>query len=346
MGGDDDMIETLRPARPFDRHAVIRPRHPRHRRAQRQAVCDGREQLLHIFAAPAFDGTPDRPARDLEQPVVLAEAGEGFRRIMSDLTGRDGPDRRGHRIEVILAKRRPIIIGVEIIAERRSFHLFEMARRLGVETADVEEHRPEARAEQILLLRKESEKVIACIFERAICERHGESHLRRLGRDPEMIEKRGEVRIGGLVVDDEAGVDRDLALATGDVDRIAVAAGAVVLLDDRDIMGAGQEPGRRQARHAGSHDSNFQTGIQCVTRHETTFWQRVSKVWTRTWPQCTRRDIRLVLANGSPVAPPPLRFRRRKPRGDPTSRADRRREHAECRNPASSSKPSARRRVA
>ena len=63
----------------------------------------------------------------------------------------------------------------------------------------------------VALLGEYPGKAAPRIFEIAVVERDGEGHVRRLGRRLQMGEERGEVRIGRLVIDDEAGVDRDAA---------------------------------------------------------------------------------------------------------------------------------------
>jgi len=72
MRRDDDMIETSRPPD----HSTFTPSASRVTRrtpgVQQKAIRYRRDELFHIFAAAANDRTPDRPARDLEQAMVLA----------------------------------------------------------------------------------------------------------------------------------------------------------------------------------------------------------------------------------------------------------------------------------
>ena len=63
-------------------------------------------------------------------------------------------------------------------------------------------------------------------------------HLRGLGRDAELGEETQQGGVGLAVVDDEAGVDGQLAVGGRDPVRVGVAAEAVVGLVERDVGGA------------------------------------------------------------------------------------------------------------
>ena len=117
-----------------------------------------------------------------------------------------------------------------------------------------------------------------------------------------MLEKRRQVGIGRLVVDDEAGIDRDRALRPLDLDRVAVSAGIVALLEQRDVMRLRQKPRRRKPRDAGSDDSNFQAFIQCVRRHPPSFAQLSLSCAVTTCPTTSRYTLGLGewITSGTP----------------------------------------------
>ena len=78
--------------------------------------------------------------------------------------------------------------------------------------------------------------VAAGIFERAVLHRDGEGHAAGFGRDAQVAEQSGQVRIVLFVVDDEARVDRDPRATVCDFDRMAVAAQARLGLEQKDAM--------------------------------------------------------------------------------------------------------------
>ena len=127
---------------------------------------------------------------------------------------------------------------VEIVAERAEVAAAEVFRRLAEEAQDVAQHRPVARLQHIGGLSDEAAQIFAGIFEPAAVERDGERHVARPRLDAEVAEQRGEVRIGALVVDDEAAVDADAA----PVERVAVAAEPVGGLEQRHVADARQQP--------------------------------------------------------------------------------------------------------
>ena len=61
------------------------------------------------------------------------------------------------------------------------------------------------------------------------------------------------------IEDDEAGVDRDFALADGDENRVGMAAEAVRLLVDDDVVPPAEEPRGGEARDAGADDCDAKT---------------------------------------------------------------------------------------
>jgi hypothetical protein len=69
-----------------------------------------------------------------------------------------------------------------------------------------------------------------------------------------MGEKRGEVGIGVLIVNDKAGIDRRLAHHH----RMAVAADAPIALEQGYTMALRQQPRRRQAGNTAANDGDIE----------------------------------------------------------------------------------------
>jgi hypothetical protein len=69
-----------------------------------------------------------------------------------------------------------------------------------------------------------------------------------------MLEQRGEVGVGVLVVDDETGIDRDRALRARHRNGVRMAADPPVALIDRDVVLLTEQPGRRHPGNAGTYD--------------------------------------------------------------------------------------------
>ena len=86
----------------------------------------------------------------------------------------------------------------------------------------------------------------------------GEAHARRLGGHADGRQQSPEVRVGAVVEDDEAGVDVVRLVGRVHPDRIGVAAGVVVRLEERDVVVLVQEMRAGQAGDPGPHDRDLQ----------------------------------------------------------------------------------------
>ncbi len=247
MGRQHDMIEAARLAiRSLDTDRVLETRHLSHGVAQYDVAAERIAQTLDIAAAAAIDRAPDRAIGQLQQAVVVMEADEGGCGVLQHLVAGGRPDRGRHRKEMILPKRLAVAACVEIIAQRLAGERRGLCvpRRLGIEAAEIAQHRPEARAEQIAPLREEAREAGAAVFQASLVERDGEGHFRRLGRDAEMGHQRREIGVGRLVIDDEAGVDRHIRAAVlHDIDRVGMPAEPRRAFVQRDVMSLRQQPG-------------------------------------------------------------------------------------------------------
>ena len=85
---------------------------------------------------------------------------------------------------------------------------------------------------------------------------------------PELLEQRHQVRVGAVVVHDEARVDAE---PTGqrivDVDRVGVTAETIVGLEQHDVVVSGRAHGRRSARRCPNRRSRSGRRLRCDRRH-------------------------------------------------------------------------------
>ena len=134
------------------------------------------------------------------------------------------------------------------------------AGRRAIEAQDLLQHRPEARAEQVATLGEQGGRRI---FEPAQIQGHGEGHVGGPRLKPQMGEQGDQVRIGGVVEDDEAGVHRRLSGRGADVHGVGMAPQAVVALVDRHVVALRQQPGAGQGGDPRAHDGDPQarTGL-------------------------------------------------------------------------------------
>jgi hypothetical protein len=75
-----------------------------------------------------------------------------------------------------------------------------------------------------------------------------------------MIEQGGQIGVRSFIVDNEAGINR----RPGRVDCMAMTTDPIVRLEQGDIMGLRQEPGRRQARNSTAYNPDAQPAIALI----------------------------------------------------------------------------------
>jgi hypothetical protein len=112
----------------------------------------------------------------------------------------------------------------------------------------------EAGAQQIALLREQRPQRGAGIFQTAIVDADRERHLARLGRHAEAGEELREIRVVALIVDLEAGIDRQIPALRGHRDRVGMATGPGRRLVDHDVVALIEQPSGSEARYAGADD--------------------------------------------------------------------------------------------
>jgi hypothetical protein len=260
VGADDDVVVAFDAALQVAHldlavHATHRSHAPR-----QTHVLEALGEPRDIGPAAALDRPPDGAAGQPQQPVVAAETDEGLRRVVEQGAGGRRPDRRGHRQQMVIAEGLAETLALEEVAERQiRIGAGDAERRLAIEAQDLREHVPEARPEGVAPL---GEQGRGGVFEAAMVQRHGERHVGGPAADPEMLEQGDEVRIGGVVEDDEAGVHRRVRpVRRAHLDRVGVAAQAVgALIDDHPVL-AGEQPGAGQGRDARADHGDVQPAI-------------------------------------------------------------------------------------
>ncbi len=124
-----------------------------------------------------------------------------------------------------------------------------------VEAQDVEQHPVVSRAQQVAALGKDRiELGVAAIFEAGICAAKAETHVGRLVRDAQRAQQRGEMRVIAFVEHQKAGVHGQMLPVHRHIDRMAVAAGPAVCLEDGQIAVPGQLMGGIQTGNTAADD--------------------------------------------------------------------------------------------
>ena len=95
---------------------------------------------------------------------------------------------------------------------------------------------------------------------------HAEAHVGVAGLNAELVEQSAEVRVVGLVENDEAGIDRQLSGFFVHPNRIRVAADVPSGLEYGDVISAAENPGRRHACDTGSHNSYLHDEVSVTQR--------------------------------------------------------------------------------
>ncbi len=207
--------------------------------------------------------------------MVLAEADEGLGRKLADGGAGGRPDRRRLGQQVVFLESGAVAVSAEIVAERGRLAAQRAGVRRGVaiEAQDVAQHRPEPARDEVAGLGEEADEGVGAIFQRPVVQRDREAHLGGAGLDPEMAEQLHQVRIVGLVIDDEAHVHRGRPR----LDGVAVAAQPILGFVDGDAMPLAEQPGGGHARNALADHRDLQRLVRTVLH------ARVSG-WRAPWP--------------------------------------------------------------
>ena len=93
----------------------------------------------------------------------------------------------------------------------------------------------------------------------SVIQRDGEGHVGWLGLDAESLQEFDKVGICFGIVDDEAGVDGNVALVQRNEDRVRMSADPVGFLVDDDVVATAEQPCGGKTGHAGPHHGDTQT---------------------------------------------------------------------------------------
>ena len=260
MDRDDDTVECL--AATAGGHVDPRPvvLDRGHRRGEAD-VRDPAGDGLDVGAAAPEHGPPRRRPDDPEHPVVVEEGEQVPGRVPVGVLGVAGPHGRDERRHEPAAEVGGEAGVVEEVPERRAdvvrirLRLREEGPRQPVEARDLAEHPQVAGAAQDPGRREQpGQAASAGVLDAVGVGAHGHAHVGLERLDPELGEEAQEGRVGPVVVDDEAGVDREHAAVDLHVVGVGVAAEPRVRLVEGDLAGPGQDVGGDEPGHTGADD--------------------------------------------------------------------------------------------
>src|SRR5918995_260914 len=148
--------------------------------------------------------------------------------------------------------------GFQKVPQRLAFRVRrpEQRRRLPVEAHDLAEQREVRRPHEVPTLREEAVGAAAAVFEPAPLAPHREGHIGVAGRHAKLAEEPYQVRIRAVVVDQEAGVERNGAARAIDHDGVGVAAETALLFEEVHTVPTTEQRGGRQTRNARTNHSD------------------------------------------------------------------------------------------
>ena len=187
--------------------------------------------------------------------MVVKEAHEGRRGHLEEVVGIGRPDGRPHGQHEVLDELLGVGAAAQVVAQGGLLvRSAQQGASGGVEARHVAQHAVEGGSQQIAGLGEEPAQSHAAPFETAALAVQSEAHVRGLGCDSQLAQQTREVRVGGVVVDDEAGVDRIVPPRHRHVDGVGVAPDAVLRLEELDPVARMQEVGGHQAGDAAADD--------------------------------------------------------------------------------------------
>ena len=256
VASEHDVVEAFCPAvAEVQLHPAGDPAHAAHRRRAAGALAEITNQSPHVAARSPFDRPPLRPVLDVDKTVVGKKAQEGDRRETPYLAARTGPDRRGHRVQVVFTEGPTQAVTIKKGIQRHRGRGRGLDRPPGnpVEAQDTRQHAPEAGVEQVAALAEQAVQVAPGIFQPTAIERGRERHVGVIAAHPQVLEQRAEQRVVGPVEDHEAGVHLDRAVLILDQCRVGVAAEVVPGLEQAHRRRIAQQPGGNRPAHPAAH---------------------------------------------------------------------------------------------
>ena len=184
------------------------------------------QDALHVGLRAPLDGAPGMTLPEADEAVVVQEAQQVVDGEVHDLRCRGRPDRRDDRHQEVIAEGDAVAALVEEGAQglARPTVFVEATACHAVEAPDVRDHAPVGDVQEARRLREHATRPERAELEAAGTAGVPQRHLRGLGLHAQLSEQPGEARIGGLVVDDEAGVDGERPSRCGHGHGLDVAA--------------------------------------------------------------------------------------------------------------------------
>ncbi len=194
--------------------------------------------------------------------MIVQEPQQALRRIVQHVLRRCRPDCGSHRQQVIAHEGMSQPMLTQIVAQAHALRRVGKALlRLRIEAADVDQHAPEIRADQVAALSEEHRRRGTTILEPAIVAGDREGHVRLRNRYVEVVEEGIQIGIVPVVEHNEPGIHRDHPVTRIHLDRIRVATDVLRTFIDRDPVPLGQQPAGGHARDAGTDDRDVAIGV-------------------------------------------------------------------------------------
>ena len=171
--------------------------------------------------------------------MVVEETQQGARGEEQHFVRLGGPHGAAHGHEIKIEKVRAVIAGPHVVGEgeRIDGRILKCGDGLAIEAVDLEQHPVERRTKEIPALGKKMVEGRAAEFQAGVFVAHTEGHVGLFHRNVKRTEKPGQLRVGLVVENHEAGVDRHRAAGArlGSRDGVGVTPGIAVLLEERDV---------------------------------------------------------------------------------------------------------------
>ena len=261
---EDDFVEiTRRSIRRIDRYATFRSRHSHCFPSELHPVAKWRDDLGDIRFGAAGDREPRMLRIEPEESVIVPEAEKRHCGKVEHFVRRRAPHRTAHGREITVQHVVAIAALNHVVAQAviGKVRVFEGRHCLAVEAVDLRKHPPVPWVHQIAPLAEEQVQTSAIVFQPARPVLHAEGHLCRVGRDIQLAEEAGQMRIGDVIENHEPGVDRHLPPFLPNHDRVRVPARVVVLLVEREVEALVQKMCAAETRDAGADDGEGFHGI-------------------------------------------------------------------------------------
>ena len=208
--------------------------------------------------------------RHSEEAVVVEKMKQGGCGKIEDAARFRRPDGRTHRHQIEIEK-----IGAEAVSPAEGGEILPVefgmfpggvpGRLVGKpapahaeEAQDFRDEEVEIRSEQVPPLGEKPVEAHPVVLDASCQMADAQGHLAWLGLNVQFPEEAAEIRVGDLVEDDEAGIDRDLTALLVHGDRVGVAAGTLPV-EEGDLRFVAQIPCAGETRDPGADDGDTGT---------------------------------------------------------------------------------------